>query len=295
MSFFKFFADITGPSLFFFCVGGQEAERDLSQMGRVTHTFHMVTPSPWPLLVSVSAFSSAVGLTAYMHRYIGGGTLFVSALILFLMVLSCWWRDVIRESTFEGKHTKIVQKNHRFGFVLFIVSEIMFFLAFFWAFFYSSLDPAMQIGGDWPPFGIEPFNPWELPLLNTFILLLSGLTITVCHHSLLSAQAEQCRDFFLLTILLAVVFTFVQLYEYRSSAFSISDGIYGSTFFMSTGFHGLHVLIGTIFITVCFLRMLNGHFTTQHHVGFECSAWYWHFVDVVWLFLFVVIYWWGGQ
>lgn len=261
---------------------------------RVSHPFHMVSRSPWPLYVSVSAFSLAIGFTAYMHRYVDGYKLLGLALGSLLFILGCWWRDVIREATFEGKHTKIVQKNHRFGFVLFIVSEVMFFLAFFWAFFHSSLSPAIQIGCVWPPIGIEPLDPWELPLLNTFILLLSGLTITVCHHSLLIAFEDQCADFFVFTILLAVAFTFIQLYEYRSASFSISDGIYGSTFYMSTGFHGLHVFIGTVFITVCFCRMINGHFTTTHHVGFECAAWYWHFVDVVWLFLFVVIYWWGG-
>jgi cytochrome c oxidase subunit 3 len=261
---------------------------------RINHGFHMVTRSPWPLFVSLSALFLTLGLTAYMHMYSGGGVLFGIGFVSLLAVLAFWWRDVIREATFEGKHTQIVQLNHKFGFVLFIVSEIMFFFAFFWAFFHSSLSPAIEIGCIWPPAGVIPFNPWKVPLLNTFILLLSGLTITVCHHSILLGEAMRCENFFFFTILLAVLFTLVQLYEYRTSAFSISDGVYGSTFFMATGFHGLHVLIGTIFITVCFIRALNGHFTKQHHVGFECAAWYWHFVDVVWLFLFVVVYWWGG-
>jgi cytochrome c oxidase subunit 3 len=211
-----------------------------------------------------------------------------------ISVLALWWRDVIREATFEGAHTGIVQKNHKFVFVLFIVSDIMFFFAFFWAFFHSSLSPVIEIGCVWPPAGIEPFNPWKVPLLNTIILLTSGLTITVCHYALLLGKVEYCLGSFARTIFLAILFTLVQLYEYRSATFSISDGIYGSTFFMATGFHGFHVLIGTIFITVCFIRFLGGHFTRTHHVGFECAAWYWHFVDVVWLFLFVVVYWWGG-
>jgi cytochrome c oxidase subunit 3 len=170
----------------------------------------------------------------------------------------------------------------------------MFFFAFFWAFFHSSLSPAVEIGCVWPPAGIVPFNPWKVPLFNTFILLLSGLTITICHHALVKGQDRLCTIFFGATIFLALSFTLVQLYEYRISPFGISDGIYGSTFFMATGFHGLHVIIGSIFISICFLRMLSGHFTREHHVGFECAAWYWHFVDIVWLFLFVVVYWWGG-
>jgi len=186
----------------------------------------------------------------------------------------------------------VVQKGLKMGMVLFIVSEVLFFFAFFWAFFHSSLAPAVQIGSVWPPVGISVFDPWGIPLLNTLILLLSGLTITYTHHGLLLGYKDVVKDGFLFTLLLAFLFTFFQGYEYLNAAFSISDGIYGSTFYLATGFHGFHVLIGTLFILVCFLR--RGQFTVDHHVGFEAAAWYWHFVDVVWLFLFVTIYWWGS-
>ncbi len=176
--------------------------------------------------------------------------------------------------------------------VLFIVSEIMFFFAFFWAYFHSSLVPTIEIGSIWPPAGIEVFNPWGVPLLNTFLLLLSGLTITYAHHALLLGYYFYVKDGLLMTVFLAILFTLFQGYEYFEAPFSIADGIYGSTFFMATGFHGFHVIIGTTFIVVCLFRI--HHFTREHHVGFEAAAWYWHFVDVVWLFLFVSIYWWGS-
>jgi cytochrome c oxidase subunit 3 len=189
-------------------------------------------------------------------------------------------------------HTKAVQRGLKMGVVLFIVSEVMFFFAFFWAYFHSSLAPAIEIGSIWPPVGITVFSPWGVPLLNTLILLLSGVTITYAHHALTLGNRFYLVDGLAFTILLAVIFTFLQAFEYRTAPFNISDGIYGSTFFMATGFHGFHVIIGTTFIVVCLMRV--HHFTKQHHVGFEAAAWYWHFVDVVWLFLFVSIYFWGS-
>lgn len=215
------------------------------------------------------------------------------------MVICCmsiWWRDVVREATFNGYHTKTVQLGLRYGMILFIVSEVMFFLAFFWAFFHSSLSPAIEIGSVWPPKSINPFNPWGVPLLNTFILLLSGATVTWAHHEIIvGARKEPAKLGLLLTLFLAVTFTALQVYEYIEASFSISDGIYGSTFFMATGFHGFHVIVGTAFLTVVTLRLIKNHFTKKHHFGFEAAAWYWHFVDVVWLFLFVTVYWWGNS
>ncbi|HEY4874958.1 MAG TPA: cytochrome c oxidase subunit 3, partial [Puia sp.] len=208
--------------------------------------------------------------------------------------MSIWWRDVIREATFEGMHTRIVQRGLRLGFVLFIVSEVMFFFAFFWAFFHSSLAPTIQIGSIWPPAGIEVFNPFGIPFYNTYILLLSGVTITITHHAMINGDARIAKLNFLKTIFLACMFTSLQVFEYLEAPFTIADGIYGSTFYMATGFHGMHVIIGTIFIAVCFVRLIFSHFTKQHHIGFEAATWYWHFVDVVWLFLFVSIYWWGS-
>ena len=258
------------------------------------HSFHLVTPSPWPLVTSIAALVTTVGAVMYMHFFENGGLTLALGVTLFTMSLTIWWRDVIREATFEGMHTKLVQKGLRIGFILFILSEIMFFFAFFWAFFHVSLDPSVEIGAIWPPAGITTLNPWGIPLLNTYILLLSGVTITATHHFLARGFFNQTREFFLHTIALAILFTVLQTFEYIEAPFSISDGVYGSTFYMTTGFHGLHVIIGTIFISVCFFRFLSGHFSKQHHLGFEFAVWYWHFVDVVWLFLFISIYWWGS-
>lgn len=230
----------------------------------------------------------------YMHRYFYGSLALFLGLLSLTLAMSFWWRDVVREATYEGAHTSVVQKGLRLGVILFIVSEVMFFFGFFWAFFHSSLAPTVQIGCVWPPVGITPFNPWGIPLLNTTILLLSGLTITAVHHYLVAGNKEEALNFYIFTLVLAIFFTLFQVYEYISAPFSISDGIYGSTFFMATGFHGFHVIVGTVFILVCFFRTVLDHFTRTHHIGFEAAAWYWHFVDVVWLFLFVSVYWWGG-
>jgi len=256
------------------------------------HPFHLVTPSPWPLFASIAALLLTLGGVMYMHNYFLGGFVLFFAFFYLVGIVALWWRDVIREATFEGMHTKRVQRGLKIGVALFIVSEVMFFFAFFWAFFHSSLAPSIEIGSIWPPEGISPFNPWSIPALNTLILLLSGVTITSTHHYLVKGYAPGVVRNFLFTIILAFTFTALQGYEYINAPFNISDGIYGSTFYMATGFHGLHVLIGSAFITVCFFRYT--HFTRDHHVGFEAAAWYWHFVDVVWLFLFVTIYWWGS-
>jgi cytochrome c oxidase subunit 3 len=258
------------------------------------HPFHLVTPSPWPLLISVAAFVTAVGAAMYMHGYkYGLITLFLGILHV-IIIMSLWWRDVIREATFEGMHTKKVQAGLRLGFILFIISEVMFFFGFFWAFFHSSLSPAIEIGCIWPPYAITPFDPMGTPLVNTCVLLLSGATITFTHHSLVNGKNGRTGYGFFETIIYAIVFTILQVEEYLYAPFSISDGIYGSVFYMTTGLHGFHVIIGTLFILVCFIRFRRRHFTKTHHLGFEFSAWYWHFVDVVWLFVYLSIYWWGG-
>ena len=260
----------------------------------LTHPYHLVDPSPWPIFMSISAFNLVVGAVAYMHRFDGSGFQFIIGIINVLSVLALWWRDVIRESTYEGMHTRPVQKNIRMGVSLFILSEVMFFVGFLWAYFHSSLAPAIQIGCVWPPAGITPIDPFGIPLLNTFILLTSGITLTICHHSIIHGYFILARDSILVTIIYALIFTVEQFFEYLHSSFNINDGIYGSTFFMLTGFHGFHVIIGTIFIGVCSIRLVLGHFTSTHHVGFESAAWYWHFVDVVWLGLYVSLYWWGS-
>jgi cytochrome c oxidase subunit 3 len=213
-------------------------------------------------------------------------------MILFMMFV--WWRDIIREGTFEGQHTVSVQTSLRIGVLLFILSEVMFFFAFFWAFFHSSFNPSYSIGGVWPPVFLEVLNPWSIPLLNTLLLLSSGASVTWAHHSIVFGSKQQAVLSLQITLLLATLFTALQGFEYATSSFTISDGVYGSTFFMATGFHGFHVFIGTCFLFVCLVRVYLNHFTKEHHFGFEAAAWYWHFVDVVWLFLFVTIYWWGS-
>lgn len=203
-----------------------------------------------------------------------------------------WWRDVIRERTHQGFHTKKVLKGIKWGIILFIISEILFFASFFWAFFHSRLSPTIELGLIWPPTIIIRFNAFKIPLLNTIILLSSGISVTWAHHSLLSKNFTQITTRILITIILGVYFTIIQIFEYLEAEFSISDSSYGATFFIATGFHGLHVLIGTIFLSICIIRHLYNHFSTYHHFGFEAAAWYWHFVDVVWLFLYISIYWW---
>jgi cytochrome c oxidase subunit 3 len=263
------------------------------------HPYHLVQPSPWPIVGAISAFALALGAISYMH---GGSLLYVVPGILgVLYTMLVWWRDVIKESN-EGYHTPIVQLGLRYGMILFIASEVMFFVAWFWAFFDASLgaNDAIQVsrvmftGGHWPPAGIEVFDPWHFPLLNTLILLTSGTTVTWAHHALIHGDRRGLIWGLSLTVILGLTFTSIQAYEYSHAAFSFGGNIFGSTFFMATGFHGFHVIVGTIFLIVCLIRAVRGEFTPQQHFGFEAAAWYWHFVDVVWLFLFSAIYVWGG-
>jgi cytochrome c oxidase subunit 3 len=256
------------------------------------HPYHLVTPSPWPLVGALGAGTLAVGGVLYMHDVTAWVIPVGVALVLLTMFL--WWRDVVREAQYEGHHTPIVQIGLRYGMALFIASEVMFFAAFFWAFFDSSLFPKEATGFQWPPKGIEPFDPFEVPLLNTMILLLSGVTVTWAHHALREGDRQNLVRGLILTIVLGISFTSFQAYEYVHAAFHFTGGIYPSTFFMATGFHGFHVIIGTCFLIVCLFRSMAGHFTPDHHFGFEAAAWYWHFVDVVWLFLFSCVYIWGS-
>jgi cytochrome c oxidase subunit 3 len=276
------------------------------------HDYHLVDPSPWPFTGATGALIMAIGGIAWMQALkgndfvllgvnIAGPWIFFIGLAVVLYTMFAWWSDTIKEAH-EGYHTKVVSLHLRYGMIMFIASEVMFFVAWFWAFFDASLfpDEAAQVarseftGGHWPPQGIEVLDPWHLPLYNTIILLLSGTTVTWAHHALLHNDRKGLVSGLVLTVALGVLFSTVQAYEYAHAPFQFSQSIYGATFFMATGFHGFHVLIGTIFLTVCLFRALAGHFTPQQHFGFEAAAWYWHFVDVVWLFLFVVVYVWGG-
>lgn len=271
------------------------------------HPYHIVRPSIWPLLSAFAAMLLAVGAVLFMHDVKLGAINFgVKGLILgFLAVASCmffWWKDVIYEAVTEKAHTPIAQIGLRYGMALFIASEVMFFVAFFWAFFDVSLypDEAHQYlrmeytAGLWPPPQIHIIPAFDLPLMMTLILLLSGCTATWAHHAIMEGDQKSFLKGLGLSVILGFIFLCFQIYEYKHAAFGFKDGVYSSTFYMATGFHGFHVFVGTVFLLVCWLRGRKGHFTKENHFGFEAAAWYWHFVDVVWLFLFIAIYWWGS-
>nr|AFQ62212.1 cytochrome c oxidase subunit III [Hypomedon debilicornis] len=256
------------------------------------HPFHLVDISPWPLMGAFGAMITMIGIIKWFHLF--NNSLFILGSLITMLVMYQWWRDISREGTFQGLHTYTVTMGLRWGMILFITSEVFFFISFFWGFFHSSLSPTIELGMIWPPKGIETFNPMQIPLLNTLILLTSGLTVTWAHHSLMENNFNQTTQSLLLTVILGIYFSILQGYEYMEASFTISDAIYGSSFYMATGFHGIHVIIGTTFLLICLIRHLNNHFSSIHHFGFEAAAWYWHFVDVVWLFLYISIYWWGS-
>lgn len=267
------------------------------------HDYHLVPASPWPFIGSMSAFVMAVGAVMWMKAMplLGlklGPLVFGAGFIGVLYTMYGWWADVVKESQ-QGDHTPVVSLHLRYGMIMFIASEVMFFVAWFWAYFDASLFPgeARQYmrteltGGHWPPNGIKTFDPFHLPLLGTMVLLLSGTTVTAAHHYIVEGNRDSAKSYLWATVVLGALFTCLQAYEYGHAAFKFSGNIYGATFFMATGFHGFHVIIGTIFLFVCALRLYKAsHLTPQKHFGFEAAAWYWHFVDVVWLFLFASIY-----
>jgi cytochrome c oxidase subunit III len=284
----------------------------MAETHQKNHDYHIIDPRPWPFLGSVGAFVLAIGGIAFMRYHAGGELVLFRAnltnpwilligVMIILYTMYGWWSDTIKESK-EGHHTRVVSLHLRYGMIMFIASEVMFFVAWFWAFFDASLFPgeAAQVartaftGGVWPPKGIEVLDPLHLPLYNTVILLLSGTTVTWAHHALIHNDRKGLITGLTLTVLLGLLFSSVQAYEYIHAPFAFKDSIYGATFFMATGFHGFHVIIGTIFLAVCLLRSLRGDFTPNKHFGFEAAAWYWHFVDVVWLFLFFSIYVWAS-
>nr|ALO70986.1 cytochrome c oxidase subunit 3 [Pselaphinae sp. 3 EF-2015] len=261
-------------------------------MSNKNHPFHLVDYSPWPILSALSAMTLMIGMIKWFYFF--NYNILINSLLIMLLIMYQWWRDIVREGTFQGLHTFNVTIGLKWGMILFITSEIFFFVSFFWGFFHSSLSPNIELGMMWPPKGIFPFNPIQIPLLNTLILLTSGLTVTWAHHSLMENNYKQSFQGLFFTVILGFYFTLLQLFEYIEAPFTISDSIYGASFFMATGFHGLHVIIGTSFLLISMIRHLNNHFSSIHHFGFEAAAWYWHFVDVVWLFLYISIYWWGN-
>jgi cytochrome c oxidase subunit 3 len=271
------------------------------------HPYHLVRPSIWPLAASMAGGIAAMLLVLYMHEVkIAGISIGIIGpafgVLCILATMFFWWRDVIFESVKENVHNKITEIGLRYGMALFIASEVMFFVAFFWAFFDISLfasDVQQYLrleytGGQWPPVGIETIPAFDLPFMMTLILLLSGCTATWAHHAVLEGNNKDMSTALALSVGLGVAFLGFMVYEYAHSPFPFKEGKFASTFYMATGFHGFHVLVGSIFLFVCWMRAKKGHFTPERHFGFEAAAWYWHFVDVVWLFLFVAIYWWGS-
>ena len=279
--------------------------------GAKNHDYHILPPSPWPLIGAFSALAMAAGGIMWMHSTSGGGMLFFAGLIATLTNAYMWWSDVIKEAH-AGDHTPVVSLHLRYGMILFIASEVMFFVGWFWAFFDFSLFPAavefvngkahviaqtglIPVVGQFPAKGIEVLDPFKFPLLNTLILLCSGTTVTWAHHALIHGDRDGLKKGLWCTIVLGLLFSSIQAWEYAHAPFPFKGINYTSAFFMATGFHGFHVMIGTIFLAVCLKRAYNGDFTPRQHFSFEAAAWYWHFVDVVWLFLFAVIYVWGGS
>nr|UYR45762.1 cytochrome c oxidase subunit 3 [Merostenus sp.] len=261
-------------------------------MNKLFQPYHLVTYSPWPLLLSFSVMIMLVGVLNWFYNF--SINLMILGLIISLLVVCQWWRDVVRESTYQGFHTNKVVQGLKMGMLLFIISEVLFFVSIFWCYFHMFLSPSIEIGSNWPPLNIKTFNPYSIPLLNTIILLSSGVSITYCHYSLLMNNYKNSFVSLMITVLLGLVFTMFQYYEYMEASFSIADSVYGSIFFMSTGFHGLHVLIGSLFLMVNLLRIYKLNYSSIHHMGFEAAAWYWHFVDVVWLFLYLLVYFWSS-
>lgn len=258
---------------------------------RSRHIFHLVDRSPWPILSALFAIRLTI---RGVYWFNGGDSLcMIMAMAGLILVRGQWWRDVSREATYLGDHSKVVELGIRWGIVLFIISEVFFFVSFFWAFFYSRLIPVTTLGINWPPIGVYAFNPLGVPLLNSLVLLSSGVSVTWAHHSLLSRDGRATINGLTLTVLLGVYFTCLQALEYWEARFRFRDRVYGRVFFIATGFHGLHVLVGTKFLLVRAQRIVIGHFSHRHHTGFEIAAWYWHFVDVVWLFLYIWVYIWG--
>ena len=256
------------------------------------HTFHLLTPRPWPILASLGGFVALRGVTILFHlnlKYV-----FSFRLLLVFSIIFIWWRDVIREGLNLGRHTVKVKEGLGLGILLFITSEIFFFLAFFWAYFHRRLSPAHEVGCDWPPVGVYPLNAFSVPLLNTAILLASGATVTWAHYGLINNFQCETNWGLWVTIILGLYFSYLQYTEYQIAFYGFNDSVYGSTFFIATGFHGLHVLVGSSFLLVCWIRSLFNTFSSEHHFGLEAAAWYWHFVDVVWIFLYLSLYWWSS-
>jgi cytochrome c oxidase subunit 3 len=280
--------------------------------GAKNHDYHILAPDIWPLIGAISALTFTSGMVLNMHDLPSAKLVLGLGVAGLIATFYSWFSNIIKEAH-AGDHTPVVQLHLRYGMILFIASEVMFFVGWFWSWFDFALFPSPlaydeaaglwtnvigQEGADalakFPHEGIHVLDAFDLPLLNTLILLCSGTTVTWAHHSLIHGDRDGLKKGLWLTVILGVLFTSIQAYEYSHAPFGFGGTAYSSAFYMATGFHGFHVLVGTIFLTVCLIRAYKGHFTPRQHFGFEAAAWYWHFVDVVWLFLFIAVYVWGG-
>lgn len=262
-------------------------------MSLLAHPCHLVTPSPWPFLSSLRGFMFTTRFLQWFYGYIGGVTPAVIILILTVIRFQ-WWQDVSREGSHEGIHPLLVHDGLKMGILLFIISEVMFFFSLFWTYLHNSFTPDIELGELWPPVGILTVEPIMDPLLSTIILLTSGISVTWSHHAIIEGDHHNMKTGLYLTLILGACFTYVQASEYLEAGITIADAAYGAAFFITTGFHGIHVLIGTLFLLISLSRIQKGILSLEHHFGYEAAIWYWHFVDVVWMFLYILVYWWGN-
>nr|YP_008474806.1 cytochrome c oxidase subunit 3 [Ogataea polymorpha]AGS44035.1 cytochrome c oxidase subunit 3 [Ogataea polymorpha] len=256
--------------------------------------FHLVSFSPWPLLISLSLMSLALTLGLTMHNYIGNVYWLILSLIIVLSTIFLWTRDIVIEGTYLGDHTIAVRRGLNIGFILFVISEILIFASLFWAYFHSAMGPTIELGATWPPVGIQSIKPTELPLLNTIILLASGASVTWAHHAILYKDRKGTLFGLLLTTILIVVFVLCQVLEYTFATFTIADSVYGSVFYAATGLHFIHMVMLALMLIICYFRMFFYHFTNTHHLNLETTILYLHILDIIWLFLYIVFYWWGS-
>lgn len=257
------------------------------------HPYHLVGPSPWPVFTSFSLLNLALSLGFSMHQYMPSHWILLSIVTVFYSMF-LWFKDIIAESTYLGDHTKAVKRGITQGFYLFVVSEILIFASLFWAFLHSSINPTIEIGMSWPPAGITAISPNELPLLNTIILLASGVTVTKAHYGLITGIRPLTLRALTLTTLLILIFVILQGLEYRYAPFTISDGVFGSTFYSLTGLHGVHMIMLFIMLFNCTYRIYNYDFTNKGHLFAELSILYLHVLDLLWLFIYFLVYWWGN-
>nr|YP_009708261.1 cytochrome c oxidase subunit III [Paracolopha morrisoni]QEV85460.1 cytochrome c oxidase subunit III [Paracolopha morrisoni] len=261
-------------------------------MKKINQPYFILTLSPWPILTSLNTFNLMI--SNIMMLNFKSNMFFFFNLLMIITIAFTWWRDIIRESTFQGNHNFFIMNLIKFSMILFIISEMFLFISFFWNFLHNSLAPSIELGLNWPPKNIIFFDPMLIPLLNTIILLTSSFTITLTHFYLLTNNKKKTLMFMNLTIILSIYFLILQMIEYKQATFTFSDSIFGSSFYMATGFHGLHVLIGTLYLLINLIRLIKNQISFIHHISFELAAWYWHFIDIIWLFLYMTFYWWNN-